>query len=106
MIYTSCFFFFGLRLKVTEGIQKQLTMIQAIDFEQTFVTHLEKFMGKADKFIKFYYTGISEETHLKEIMLAVKNLALDADLQQLEAEYQMCSERKDFMADCDDSAWW
>ncbi|BAY26495.1 hypothetical protein NIES2100_63110 [Calothrix sp. NIES-2100] len=99
-------YIFGLRLKRTEGIQKQSTMIQAIDFEQTFVTHLESFVGKADKFIKVYYTGISEETHLKEIMLAVKNLALDADLQQLEAEYHMCSERKDLIADCDDSAWW
>ena len=72
-------------------------MIQAIDFEQTFVTHLESFMGKADKFIKVYYAGISEETHLKEIMLAVKNLALDAELQQLEVEYQMHSERKDLI---------
>jgi hypothetical protein len=81
-------------------------MIQAVTFEQTFVTHLEGFMGKADKFIKFYYTGISEETHLKEIMLAVKNLAIDADLQQIEMEYQEYSERQDLIADCDDSAWW
>jgi hypothetical protein len=80
-------------------------MIQAVTFEQTFVTHLESFMGKADKFIKFYYTGISEETHLKEIMLAVKNLALDTDLQQIEMEYQEYSERQDLIADCNDSAW-
>jgi hypothetical protein len=57
-------------------------MIQAIEYEQTFVTNLEKFMGKADKFIKIYYSGMGEESHLREMMLLIKNLAIDADLQQ------------------------
>ncbi|NMF63280.1 Pb-reticulocyte-binding protein (plasmid) [Brasilonema octagenarum UFV-E1] len=81
-------------------------MIEAIDFEQTFVTNLEMFIGKADKFIKIYYSGVSKEKHLKEIMLEVQKLAMDADLQQLEIDYQQHCENKDLMADCDDSAWW
>ncbi len=80
-------------------------MIQRISFEQDFVTNLEMFMGKADKFIKKYYAGVSEENHVKEIMSEVKKLAIDADLEQLEADYQEYSERQDLMADYYDSAW-
>ncbi|BAZ69348.1 hypothetical protein NIES4106_41200 [Fischerella sp. NIES-4106] len=81
-------------------------MIQAIDLEQAFVTNLEIFMGKADKFIKVYYAGVSEEKHLKEIMLELQKLVMDADLQQLEIDYQQHCEEKDLMSDCEDSAWW
>ena len=84
----------------------EICMIQQISFEQTFVTSLEKFMGKADKFIKSYYAGVSEQNQVKEIMSEVRLLALDVDLEQLEIEYQMYSDKKDLMADCDDSAWW
>ncbi|BAZ09605.1 hypothetical protein NIES4071_14140 [Calothrix sp. NIES-4071] len=38
----------------------QASMIQQISFEQTFVTYLEKFMSKADKFIKIYYADASD----------------------------------------------
>ena len=84
----------------------KICMIQQISFEQTFVTSLEKFMGKADKFIKSYYAGVSEQDQVKEIMCEARLLALDVDLEQLEIEYQMYSDKKDLMADCDDSAWW
>ena len=80
-------------------------MIQAIENEQAFVTNLEKFMGKADKFIKTYYSGVSEQNHVREIMQEMKNLVSDTDLQQLEIDYQYHCEMKDLMADCDDSAW-
>jgi len=63
-------------------------MIQAIDSEQGFVTNLEQFMNKADKFIKIYYSGVSDENHLREIVQELKNLVLDTDLQQLEIDYQ------------------
>ena len=49
-------------------------MTQGIDFEQYFVTNLEIFVGKADKFIKKYYAGISEDNQVKEIMSEVKQL--------------------------------
>lgn len=58
-------------------------MIQAIENEHAFVTNLEKFMGKADKFIKTYYSGVSEQNHVREIMQEMKNLVSDTDLQQL-----------------------
>jgi len=81
-------------------------MIQSIGFEQRFVTDLEKFIGKADKFIKIYYSGVSEESHFKEILILMNNLAIDADLEQLEIDYQCHCDSRDVMADCDDSAWW
>ncbi|MGB3655508.1 MAG: Pb-reticulocyte-binding protein [Rivularia sp. (in: cyanobacteria)] len=80
-------------------------MIQAIDTEQIFVTNLEQFMSKADKFIKIYYSGVSDENHVKEMMQELKNLALDTDLQQLEIDYQHNCEIKDLMADYHDSSW-
>ncbi|GJD19093.1 hypothetical protein RIVM261_040490 [Rivularia sp. IAM M-261] len=81
-------------------------MIQQISCEQTFVSNLEKFLGKADKFVKSYYAGVSELLDVKEIMCEVRLLATDVDLEQLENEYQMYCDKKDLMADCDDSAWW
>lgn len=83
----------------------QTSMIQQISFEQTFVTNLEKFLGKADKFIKSYYAGTSEQEHIKEIISELCFLARDVDLEQLEIEYQLHCEKKDLIADCDDSAW-
>ena len=80
-------------------------MIQAIDTEQGFVTNLEQFMSKADKFIKIYYSGVSDENHLQEIVRELKNLVLDTDLQQLEIDYQHNCEIKDLMADYHDSSW-
>lgn len=80
-------------------------MIQAIGNEQVFVTNLEQFMGKADKFIKIYYSGVSEENNVRQIMQELKNLVSDTDLQQLEIDYQHHCEIKDLMADGDDSAW-
>lgn len=80
-------------------------MIQAIDTEQGFVTNLEQFMSKADKFIKIYYSGVSDENHLREIVQELKNLVLDIDLQQLEIDYQHNCEIKDLMADYHDSSW-
>ncbi|MDY6899124.1 MAG: Pb-reticulocyte-binding protein [Cyanobacteriota bacterium] len=81
-------------------------MIQAIDSEQVFVTNLEQFMTKADKFIKIYYSGVSDENHLREMMQELKNLVLDTDLQQLEVDYQHNCKMKDLMADYHDSSWW
>ncbi|RUT03848.1 hypothetical protein DSM106972_047620 [Dulcicalothrix desertica PCC 7102] len=81
-------------------------MIQQISCEQAFVTNLEKFLGKADKFVKSYYALVSELLDVKEIMCEVRLLATDVDLEQLEIEYQMYCDKKDLMADCDDSAWW
>ena len=80
-------------------------MIQAIDTEQGFVTNLEQFMSKADKFIKIYYSGVSDENHLREIVQELKNLVLDTDLQQLEIDYRHNCEMKDLMADHHDSSW-
>ena len=80
-------------------------MIQAIDSEQVFVTKLEQFMTKADKFIKIYYSGVSDENHLREIVQELKNLVLDTDLQQLEIDHQQNCEIKDLMADYHDSSW-
>ncbi len=80
-------------------------MIQAIENEQVFVTNLEKFMGKADKFIKTYYSGVSKQNHVREIMQEMKNLVSDTDLQQLEIDYQNYCEMKDLMSDCEDSSW-
>ncbi|MGB3651248.1 MAG: Pb-reticulocyte-binding protein [Rivularia sp. (in: cyanobacteria)] len=89
-------------------------MIQAIDTEQIFVTNLEQFMTKADKFIKIYYSGVSDENNLsplatlreREMMQELKNLVLDTDLQQLEIDYQHNCEIKDLMTDYHDSSWW
>lgn len=83
----------------------KICMIQQISFEQTFVINLEKFLSKADKFIKIYYAGVSEQEHIKEIMCEVRLLALDVDLEQLEIEYQLHCDKNDLIADCDDSAW-
>jgi hypothetical protein len=80
-------------------------MIQAIDTEQVFVTNLEQFMTKADKFIKIYYSGVSDENNLREMMQELKNLVLDTDLQQLEVDNQHNCEIKDLMADYNDSSW-
>jgi phosphoenolpyruvate carboxylase len=80
-------------------------MIQGIDFEQDFVTNLEMFMSKADKFIKKYYAGVSEENHVTEITSEVKKLAINADLKQLETDYLQYRERQDLMGDYYDSAW-
>ncbi|MDJ0616395.1 MAG: Pb-reticulocyte-binding protein [Calothrix sp. MO_192.B10] len=80
-------------------------MIQAISKEQTFVTNLEQFVTKADKFIKTYYSGISEETHVREIVQELQNLVSDTDLQQLEIDYQHHCDIKDLIADCDDTSW-
>jgi hypothetical protein len=80
-------------------------MVQAISKEQTFVSNLEQFVTKADKFITTYYSGVSEENQVREIMQELQNLASDTDLQQLEIDYQDCCEIKDLLADCDDSAW-
>jgi hypothetical protein len=80
-------------------------MIQAVDSEQVFVTNLEQFMTKADKFIKTYYSGIGEVWQVREIMQELRNMLKDADLEQLEIDYQQHCEIKDLMADCDDSAW-
>ncbi|AFZ01595.1 hypothetical protein [Calothrix sp. PCC 6303] len=80
-------------------------MVQAISNEQTFVTNLEQFMTKADKFIKIYYSGISEENKVREIVQELQNLISDTDLQQLEIDYHNYCEIKDFISDCDDSAW-
>ena len=81
-------------------------MIQAIDSEQLFVTNLEQFMTKADKFIKIYYSGVSDENHVQEIIQELKNLVLDTDLEQLERDYQTHLEIKDLMSDYHDSSWW
>ena len=81
-------------------------MIQAIDTEQGFVTNLEQFMTNADKFIKIYYSGVSDEKHLREIVQELKNLVLDTDLQQLEIDYQHNCEIKDLMADYHNSSWY
>ncbi|NJN11971.1 MAG: Pb-reticulocyte-binding protein [Richelia sp. RM1_1_1] len=81
-------------------------MIQAIGSEQVFVTNLEHFMKSADKFIKIYYSGVSDENHAREMMQELKNLVLDTDLQQLENDYQQSCEIKDLMTDYHDSSWW
>jgi hypothetical protein len=83
----------------------RIIMVQAISSEQVFVTNLEQFMTKADKFIKIYYSGISEENQVREIVQELQNFVSDSDLQQLEADYQDYCEIKDLMSDCDDSAW-
>ncbi|AFZ01259.1 hypothetical protein [Calothrix sp. PCC 6303] len=80
-------------------------MLKAISHEQTFVTNLEQFMTKADKFIKIYYSGISEENKVREIVQELQNLLSDTDLRQLEIDYQHSCGIKDLMSDCDDSAW-
>ncbi len=80
-------------------------MIQTIEVEQSFVTNLEEFMGQSDKFIKTYYSGVSELWQVREMMESLRNLVSDTDLQQLEIDYQYHCEIKDLMADCDDSAW-
>jgi hypothetical protein len=80
-------------------------MVQAISNEQTFVSNLEQFVSKADKFIKTYYSGVSEENQVREIMQELQNLVLDTDLRQLEIDYQDYRERTDLFADCDNSTW-
>jgi len=81
-------------------------MIQAIGSEQVFVTNLEQFMTKADKFIKIYYSGVSDENQVREMMQELKNLVFDTDLQQLEIDYQHSCEIKDLMTDYHDSCWY
>ena len=81
-------------------------MIQAINSEQVFVTNLEQFMTKADKFIKIYYSGVSDDNHVLEIKQELKNLVSDTDLQQLEIDYKLNCEIKDLMSDYHDSCWW
>lgn len=80
-------------------------MTQGIDFEQYFVTNLEIFVGKADKFINKYYAGSSEYHQVQEIMSEAKKLAIDADLKQLETDYQVYRESQDLMGDYYDSTW-
>lgn len=69
------------------------------------MTILEQFMIKADKIIKTYHSGVSDENHVREIMQELKNLVSHTELQQLEIDYQHHCEVKDLMADWDDSAW-
>jgi hypothetical protein len=83
----------------------EIIMLQAISSEQTFVSNLEQFVSKADKFIKTYYSGISEENQVREIMQELQNLVFDTDSQQLEIDYEYHCEIEDLMADCDDSKW-
>jgi hypothetical protein len=80
-------------------------MVQAISNEQTFVTNLELFVNKADKFIKTYYSGISEENHVREIVHELQNLMSDTDLRQLELDYQDYREQVDLLGDCDENVW-
>ena len=80
-------------------------MIQAIHSEQVFVTNLEQFISKADKFIKIYYSGVSDDNHVLEIKQELKNLVSDTDLQQLEIDYKHNCEIKDLMSDYHDSCW-
>ncbi|AFZ01720.1 hypothetical protein [Calothrix sp. PCC 6303] len=80
-------------------------MVQAISNEQTFITNLEHFMTKADKFIKTYYSGISEENHVREIVHELQNLMSDTDLRQLEIDYQDYREQVDLLGDCDENVW-
>jgi hypothetical protein len=80
-------------------------MVQAISNEQTFVTNLEHFMTKADKFIKTYYSGINEENHVREIIHELQNLMSDTDLRQLEIDYQDYREQVDLLGDCDENVW-
>ncbi|PAX48290.1 Pb-reticulocyte-binding protein [Brunnivagina elsteri] len=80
-------------------------MLEAISSEQAFITNIELFVSKADKFIKIYYSGISEENQVREIMQELQNLVLDTDLRQLEIDYQDYRERTDLFADCDNSTW-
>jgi hypothetical protein len=83
----------------------EIIMVQAISNEQTFVSNLEQFVSKADKFIKTYYSGVSEENQVREIMQELQNLVLDTDLRQLEIDYQDYQERTDLFADCDNYTW-
>jgi hypothetical protein len=80
-------------------------MVQAISNEQVFVSNLEQFMTKADEFIKTYYSGISEENHVREIVQELQNLMSDTDLRQLEIDYQDYREQADLLGDRDDNAW-
>ncbi len=80
-------------------------MIQVIDSDRIFVSNLKQFISKADKFIKTYYSGVSDENQVQEIVQELKNLVLDTDLKQLEIDYQNYCEIKDLMGDCDESAW-
>jgi hypothetical protein len=80
-------------------------MVQTISNEQVFVSNLEQFMTKADRFIKIYYSGVSEENQVREIMQELQNLVSDTDLQQLEIDYKYHCEIKDLMADCDNCTW-
>ncbi|BAZ37556.1 hypothetical protein NIES4101_34790 [Calothrix sp. NIES-4101] len=80
-------------------------MVQAISKEQIFVTNLEQFMTKTDRFIKKYYSGVSEENHVREIIQDLQNMMLDTDLRQLEIDYQDYREQADLLGDCDDNAW-
>jgi hypothetical protein len=80
-------------------------MVQAISNEQIFVSNLEQFVTKADKFIKTYYSGVSEENQVREIMQELQHLVSDTDLRQLEIDYQDYCEIKDLLADYDDNAW-
>lgn len=61
--------------------------------------------GWTHKFIKTYYSGVSEENHVREIMQDLQNLASDTDLQQLKIDYLDYRERADLLADYDDYAW-
>jgi phosphoenolpyruvate carboxylase len=80
-------------------------MVQAINNEQIFVSNLEQFMTKADKFIKTYYSGISEENQVREIVQELQNLISDTDLQQLEIDYHDYREQADLLGDRDDNSW-
>ena len=81
-------------------------MIQPIHPEQQFVTSLEKFLNKADKFIKIYYSGTTDENNIIEIMQELQNLVSDTELQQLEIDYNYNCEKKDLMIDYFDSSWY
>lgn len=80
-------------------------MLQPIDSEQTFVTSLEKFMSKAEKFIKLYYSGSSADQDLSAILTEVAKLASDATDKQLKADYQLHCDCQNLMADHYDSSW-
>ncbi|MEM7717460.1 MAG: hypothetical protein AAF349_28615 [Cyanobacteria bacterium P01_A01_bin.68] len=56
-----------------------MNRIEPIENEQVFVTSLEKFISCADKFIKIYYSGVSDEDDVQEIIQDLKNLILDTD---------------------------
>ncbi|KOP26366.1 hypothetical protein AMR41_10805 [Hapalosiphon sp. MRB220] len=79
--------------------------IQAPSSANQLALTLEQFVAKAEAFLQNHYKVGSESEDIQKILKAIADLRLDVDNEALEAEFELVQQKKDYLADCYDSAW-